>query len=67
MELGLVEFDVSARTCRVVGAQRTSLERSPAYLAAREELERAERFLARAAAELRERRAPVRAASIASR
>jgi single-stranded-DNA-specific exonuclease len=59
VELGLVAYDSATPACRVVGAQRTSLERSAAYLAARAELERTESFLARAAAELRERGRPV--------
>jgi single-stranded-DNA-specific exonuclease len=67
-ELGLVEYDAAAPSCRVTTAtERTSLERSPTYMAARRELERAERYLAQAAADLRDRRAPVRGALVASR
>ncbi|MEA2408129.1 MAG: single-stranded-DNA-specific exonuclease [Thermoleophilaceae bacterium] len=45
-ELGLVELDLDARSCRVVEAVRTELESSPSYRAAREELAATERALA---------------------
>jgi single-stranded-DNA-specific exonuclease len=67
VELGLVAYDAAVPACRVVGAQRTSLEHSPAFVAARDELAQVERFLAQAAAELRDRRAPARATRMAGR
>ena len=45
-ELGLVEFDQSAVSCRVLDAPRTELERSPSYRAAAERLARSESALA---------------------
>jgi hypothetical protein len=45
-ELTLIELDPHARTCRVLDAGRSELERSPTYRAARDELTATERALA---------------------
>ena len=45
-ELGLIELDPAARTCRVLDAGRSDLDRSPTYLASRDELTAIERALA---------------------
>jgi len=45
-ELGLVELDLDAPSCRVLEAVRSELGRSAAYRAAREELEAIEHALA---------------------
>jgi single-stranded-DNA-specific exonuclease len=49
-ELGLVELDLEAPSCRVIEAVKSDLELSPTYLASRTALERAERALAPEAA-----------------
>ena len=48
-ELSLIELDPAARTCRVLDAVRSDLERSPTYRASREALTAIERALAPAA------------------
>jgi single-stranded-DNA-specific exonuclease len=48
-ELSLIELDPAARTCRVLDAVRSDLERSETYRASREELTAIERALAPAA------------------
>ena len=45
-ELSLIELDPAARTCRVLDAVRSDLERSPTYRASRDELAAIERALA---------------------
>ncbi len=45
-ELNLIELDTHARTCRVLDAARSELERSPTYRAAADELAATERVLA---------------------
>jgi hypothetical protein len=45
-ELGLIELDLEARTCRVLEAVQSKLERSPAWRAAGAELELIEQALA---------------------
>ena len=45
-ELGLIELDLEAPSCRIVDAVQSDLELSPAYRAAKEELEATERALA---------------------
>ena len=57
-ELGLIEFDVESRSCRVLDAPRTELGRSPIYRACQARLTAIERALA---GEL-DRPAPARAA-----
>ena len=44
-ELSLIELDPGARTCRVLDASRSDLERSPTYRASRDELAAIERAL----------------------
>jgi single-stranded-DNA-specific exonuclease len=44
-ELTLIELDPSARSCRVLDAVRSDLERSPTYRASRDELAQIERAL----------------------
>jgi single-stranded-DNA-specific exonuclease len=46
IELGLIELDLDAGTCRIVEAVQSDLELSPAYRASRAELEAAEHALA---------------------
>ena len=46
-ELGLIELDLAARSCRIAGrASESDLELSPTYRAASEELEATEHALA---------------------
>ena len=45
-ELGLIELDTGARTCRVLEAVQSDLELSPTYRASREQLAATERALA---------------------
>ncbi|HKP21316.1 MAG TPA: hypothetical protein VJT68_07355, partial [Thermoleophilaceae bacterium] len=45
-ELGLIEVDHDAATCRIVEAVQSDLELSPTYRASRAELEAAEQALA---------------------
>jgi hypothetical protein len=60
-ELGLARYDAAARTCVVLQAQRTSLERSPSHRVAREALAEAERRLERERSALQGPRLPAEA------